>query len=118
MKSWICEVLFACKKSMAEPQPFHSSKFLVPCPWKVKDGNARKPLTELVAFDVVSEEAWLQVVFWSLEAHQSHLYRFFLVSFLGFLLICGAVAFGFFTVSEFLGSKLSESYKNQLRNSQ
>lgn len=44
MKSWICEVLFACKKSMAEPQPFHSSKFLLPCPWKVKDGNARKPL--------------------------------------------------------------------------
>lgn len=43
MKSWTCEVLFACKKTMAEPHPFHSSKFLLPCPQKVKHGNARKP---------------------------------------------------------------------------
>lgn len=74
-------------------------------------------LIQLVAFDVISEEAWLQVIVLSFEVRRSSLYRFFFVSFLGFLLICGAVAFGFFTVSDVFGSKLSESYKNQSRNS-
>lgn len=41
--SWKYEVLFAYTKAMVEPHPFHSSKFLLPCLWKVKHGNAREP---------------------------------------------------------------------------
>lgn len=40
------------------------------------------------------------------------LYRFFLVSFLGFLLTDEVAALGFFTASEFFVSKLSVSYNN------
>ena len=54
----------------------------------------------------------------SFVAYCSGPYRFFLLSFLAFLLSCAALAFGFFTVSQVLDSKPSESYKNQFRNSQ
>jgi len=54
----------------------------------------------------------------SLEAYRSSPYRFFLLSFLAFLLSCAALAFAFFTVSQVLDSKPSESYKNQFRKSQ
>lgn len=54
----------------------------------------------------------------AIRLHSEAFYRFFLVSFLGFLLICWAATFGFFTTSELLGSKPSESYNDQWRNKQ
>ena len=69
------------------------------------------------AFGTISEEA-LQVILLSFEACRSSPYRFFLLSFLGFLLSCAALAFGFFTASQVLVPEPSESYKNQFRNSQ
>lgn len=60
------------------------------------------------AFGTISEEA-LQVIPLSFEACRSSPYRFFLLSFLGFLLSCAALAFGFFTASQVLVPEPSES---------
>ena len=100
-------------------KPFPSS-FLLPlhCPPKAKHGRATKPHHTVHRLWCTSEEA-VQVILWSFGAYRSSPHRFFLLSFLAFLLSWAALAaFGFFTASKVLGSKPTDSCKNQGRNSQ